>query len=194
MSTKSVISLSWAENLSFPPKIVNQLSKFSAQESNLTTFVGNETKVKKKPSEIKSPLASNHQPSYNNDPLHRCCLGTSWRRSSMALWNEVLFTKDPKAISSQQLLLSRILARYYRLVTWPLWISLRPNNQKVGFWTRFLRLVGRMKIHGGNLKLTGHVTSLIPCKNSSLLLLTDACVQCSVPACAFCYFLSLSFE
>ena len=64
------------------------------------------------PSEIKSPLAWNHQPSYNNDPLHRCCLGTSWRWSSMALWNEVLFTKDPKAISSQQPLLSRILAKH----------------------------------------------------------------------------------
>ena len=64
------------------------------------------------PSEIKSPLAWNHQPSYNNDPLHRCCLGTSWRWSSMALWNEVLFTKDPKAISSQQPLLSRILVKY----------------------------------------------------------------------------------
>ena len=49
------------------------------------------------------------------------------------------------------------------------------------------------KIHGENLKLIGHVISLIPCKNSSLLLLTEACVQCSVPACAFCYFLSLMF-
>ena len=84
---------------------------------------GNGTKVKI-PSEIKPPLAWNHQPSYNNDPLHRCCLGTSWRRSSMALWNEVLFTKDPKAISSQQPLLSRILAKYQTFhVTYKLKIS-----------------------------------------------------------------------
>ena len=31
------------------------------------------------------------------------------------------------------------------------------------------RLVGQLQIHGGNFKLIGHVTSLIPGKNSRML-------------------------
>ena len=46
-----------AENLNFPPIKVNNVLKVSAQESDLALFVGNATKVKKKPSEIKTPLA-----------------------------------------------------------------------------------------------------------------------------------------
>ena len=44
--TKGAKSLSWAENLNFLPKTVNNLYKFSAQEINLAPFVGNGTKVK----------------------------------------------------------------------------------------------------------------------------------------------------
>ena len=52
LPTKGVKSLFRAENLDFP---VNNLFKFSAQESNLVPFVSNEPKFKI-PSEIKPLL------------------------------------------------------------------------------------------------------------------------------------------
>ena len=49
-------SLSWAENLNFPPKTVNNLFKFSAQDSDLEYLFW---QCKKPPvsSDIKPPLA-----------------------------------------------------------------------------------------------------------------------------------------
>ena len=55
LPTKSVKSPSWTESLNFLPIQVNNLFKFSAQDSNLAHLFGNGTKVKI-PSDIKLPL------------------------------------------------------------------------------------------------------------------------------------------
>ena len=54
--TKGAKSFSWAENLNFTPKTLNNFFKIFAQDSDFAPFVGNETKVKIS-SEIKPSLS-----------------------------------------------------------------------------------------------------------------------------------------
>lgn len=60
LPTKGAKSLFWAEYLNFSSRSVNILLKLSAQESNLTPFIINGTKIKI-PYENKRPLGKTYE-------------------------------------------------------------------------------------------------------------------------------------